>query len=165
MKLSKTTLIILSILLVSIASAAYYSGVSYDYNSVAYEGGYESVTISGTINDMDQHPCSASGYPDITYELWEDDVLIDDLIARYEDYLVNYPAKQSIAFSHTFNNIRMSDWDDGGDVELVDVDEGVVKLRLQGACVGCPMSAMTLQNGIERLLKEQIPEVKQVIAV
>ena len=54
---------------------------------------------------------------------------------------------------------------DGGDVELVDVDEGVVKLRLQGACSGCPMSAMTLQHGIERVLKEQIPEVKQVIAV
>lgn len=61
--------------------------------------------------------------------------------------------------------IRPSLQADGGDVELVDVDEGVVKLRLQGACAGCPMSAMTLQNGIERILKEQVPEVKQVIAV
>ena len=61
--------------------------------------------------------------------------------------------------------IRPSLQADGGDVELVDVDEGVVKLRLQGACVGCPMSAMTLHNGIEKLLKEQIPEVKQVVAV
>ena len=54
---------------------------------------------------------------------------------------------------------------DGGDVELVDVSEGVVKLQLKGACVGCPMSTMTLRNGIERLLKEQIPEIKEVIAV
>ncbi|MBA7473378.1 Fe/S biogenesis protein NfuA [subsurface metagenome] len=54
---------------------------------------------------------------------------------------------------------------DGGDVELVDVSEGVVKLQLKGACAGCPMSTMTLRNGIERLLKEQIPEIKEVIAV
>ena len=52
---------------------------------------------------------------------------------------------------------------DGGDVELVDVGEdGVVKVRLQGACAGCPMSQMTLKNGIERLLKKEIPEVKSV---
>lgn len=54
---------------------------------------------------------------------------------------------------------------DGGDVELVDVNEGVVKLQLKGACGGCPMAAMTLQHGIERVLKEQVPEVKEVIAV
>ena len=54
---------------------------------------------------------------------------------------------------------------DGGDVELVDVSEGVVKLRLKGACSGCPMAAMTLQHGIERILKEQIPEVEKVVAV
>ena len=53
---------------------------------------------------------------------------------------------------------------DGGDVELIDVNEGVVKLRLTGACSGCPMSTMTLRMGIERLLKEQIPEVKKVVA-
>ena len=51
---------------------------------------------------------------------------------------------------------------DGGDVELVDVEDGVVKVRLQGACAGCPMSQMTLKNGIEKLLKEEIPEVKSV---
>jgi len=51
---------------------------------------------------------------------------------------------------------------DGGDVELVAVEEGVVKVRLQGACAGCPMSQMTLRNGIERILKENIPEVKAV---
>ena len=54
---------------------------------------------------------------------------------------------------------------DGGDVELVDVNEGVVKLKLTGACGSCPMATMTLQHGIERVLKEQIPEVKEVIAV
>jgi Fe-S cluster biogenesis protein NfuA len=54
---------------------------------------------------------------------------------------------------------------DGGDVELVDVNDGIVKLRLQGACAGCPMATMTLQQGIERVLKEQVPEVKEVVAV
>ena len=54
---------------------------------------------------------------------------------------------------------------DGGNVELVDVSEGVVKVRLTGACAGCPMSTMTLQHGIERVLKEQLPEIKEVIAV
>jgi Fe-S cluster biogenesis protein NfuA len=54
---------------------------------------------------------------------------------------------------------------DGGDVELIDVDEkgGIVKVRLQGACAGCPMSQMTLRNGIEKLLKQEIPEVKSVV--
>jgi len=54
---------------------------------------------------------------------------------------------------------------DGGDVELVDMNEGVVSLKLKGACAGCPMATMTLRNGIERILKEQVPEVKEVIAV
>lgn len=54
---------------------------------------------------------------------------------------------------------------DGGDVELVDIDNGVVKVRLQGACAGCPMSQMTLKNGIERILKEKIPAVKSVEGV
>lgn len=54
---------------------------------------------------------------------------------------------------------------DGGDCELVDVsDDGVVKVRLTGACQGCPMSEMTLKMGIERQLKSMVPEVKEVIA-
>jgi len=54
---------------------------------------------------------------------------------------------------------------DGGDVELVDVTDGLVKLKLTGACSGCPMSAVTLKMGIERALKQQIPEIKEVVAV
>ncbi len=51
---------------------------------------------------------------------------------------------------------------DGGDVELVDVIDGIVKVRLQGACKGCPMSQMTLRNVIERVIKKEIPEIKTV---
>lgn len=51
---------------------------------------------------------------------------------------------------------------DGGDVTLVDVKDGIVEVKLVGACAGCPMSRLTLKNGIERILKEQIPEVKEV---
>ncbi|MDG5816147.1 NifU family protein [Chitinispirillales bacterium ANBcel5] len=55
---------------------------------------------------------------------------------------------------------------DGGDVELVDTSEdGLVKVRLSGACGGCPMSQMTLKNGIERKLKEHIAEVREVVSV
>lgn len=55
---------------------------------------------------------------------------------------------------------------DGGNVELVETTEdGVVRVRLQGACAGCPMSQMTLKNGIERILRQEVPEVKTVEAV
>jgi Fe-S cluster biogenesis protein NfuA len=56
---------------------------------------------------------------------------------------------------------------DGGDVELVDVieDEGIVRVRLTGACGSCPMSQMTLQMGIERVIRQQVPEVKRIVAV
>lgn len=55
---------------------------------------------------------------------------------------------------------------DGGDVELVDVDaDGLVKVRLKGACSGCPGATITLKQGIEKVLKQEIPEVKQVVAV
>jgi Fe-S cluster biogenesis protein NfuA len=51
---------------------------------------------------------------------------------------------------------------DGGDVELVEIDGGVVKVRLVGACRGCPMSQITLANGVERVLKSEVPEVERV---
>jgi Fe-S cluster biogenesis protein NfuA len=54
---------------------------------------------------------------------------------------------------------------DGGDVELVEVEGGIVKVRLQGACKGCPMSQMTLKNGIEKFLKQEVPEVERVESV
>jgi Fe-S cluster biogenesis protein NfuA len=54
---------------------------------------------------------------------------------------------------------------DGGDVQLVDVSNGVVKVKLSGACSGCPMATITLRQGIERVLKEQVPEVKEVLAI
>jgi Fe-S cluster biogenesis protein NfuA len=63
------------------------------------------------------------------------------------------------------DKIRPSLMADGGNVELVDVEDGKVKVRLTGACGGCPMSQMTLKMGIERLLKQEIPEIKEVIAV
>jgi len=64
------------------------------------------------------------------------------------------------------DEVRPSMQADGGNAELVDVtDDGVVKVKLQGACAGCPMSQMTLSQGIERHLKEIVPEVKRVEAV
>ncbi|MDH5686978.1 MAG: NifU family protein [Candidatus Bathyarchaeota archaeon] len=64
------------------------------------------------------------------------------------------------------NEIRPRLRADGGDIELVDVDdEGVVKVKLKGACAGCPMSQMTIQWGVERYLKKKIPEVKRVEAI
>ena len=60
--------------------------------------------------------------------------------------------------------IRPSLQADGGDVRLVDVNEdGVVSVELQGACKGCPMSQMTLTNGVERILKERVPGVTKVV--
>lgn len=64
------------------------------------------------------------------------------------------------------NKVRPSLQADGGDVQLVDVGEdGVVKVRLQGACAGCPMSQMTLKMGIEKILKQNVPEVNRVESV
>lgn len=64
------------------------------------------------------------------------------------------------------DKIRPSLQADGGDVDLVDVgDDGVVKVQLTGACKGCPMSQMTLKMGIEKILKQNIPEVKSVESV
>ena len=59
-------------------------------------------------------------------------------------------------------NIRVALQQDGGDIELVSVENGVVKVRLKGACAGCPMSQMTLANFVEAKLKEAAPEIKRV---
>lgn len=54
---------------------------------------------------------------------------------------------------------------DGGDIELVDVVDGVVKVKLKGACSGCPHAALTLKNGVERQIKQSVPEIKRVESV
>ena len=63
------------------------------------------------------------------------------------------------------NQIRPSLMMDGGNVELIDVNDGVVQVRLTGACAGCAMSTLTLKMGIEQILKQEVPEVKEVLAV
>jgi Fe-S cluster biogenesis protein NfuA len=54
---------------------------------------------------------------------------------------------------------------DGGDIDLVAVENNIVKVRLRGACVGCPMSALTLKQGVERIIKSKVPEIQSVEAV
>lgn len=66
---------------------------------------------------------------------------------------------------NALNGIRPALRADGGDVELVDVQDGIVKVKLTGACGGCPMSQMTLKQGIEKQLKAKIPEIVSVEAV
>ena len=61
--------------------------------------------------------------------------------------------------------IRPALQDDGGDIELVDVKDGVVSVRLTGHCGGCPMSTMTLRMGVERIVRKEVPEIKEVVAV
>ena len=54
---------------------------------------------------------------------------------------------------------------DGGDIDLVAIEDNIVKVRLRGACVGCPMSALTLKAGVERIIKQKVPEIESVEAV
>jgi Fe-S cluster biogenesis protein NfuA len=54
---------------------------------------------------------------------------------------------------------------DGGDIDLVAVENNIVKVRLRGACVGCPMSTLTLKAGVERIIKSKVPEIQGVVAV
>ncbi len=67
--------------------------------------------------------------------------------------------------SAALDKIRPSLLRDGGDVELIEVKGGIVKVKLTGACGGCPMASMTLKMGIEQILKKEIPEVKEVVSV
>ncbi len=61
--------------------------------------------------------------------------------------------------------VRPSLQADGGDVELVDVNDGIVSVRLTGACGSCPMSTMTLKMGVERAIRQEVPEIKKLVAV
>jgi len=63
------------------------------------------------------------------------------------------------------NRVRPALQADGGDVELIDVVDGVVSVRLTGACGGCPMATITLKQGIERILREQLPDIKEVVSI
>jgi len=68
--------------------------------------------------------------------------------------------------AEVINGIRPAIQGDGGDVELVEVgDDGIVKVRMHGACVGCPSASMTLKMGIERAVKEHVPEITEVVCV
>jgi len=73
------------------------------------------------------------------------------------------PMKEKV--EKALNDVRPSLQADGGDVELVDVENNIVKVRLKGACAGCPMSQMTLKQGIERYIKKLIPEIISVESV
>lgn len=73
------------------------------------------------------------------------------------------PEKTKVA--EVLSKVRPGLQADGGDVELVDVEGGVVKVKLRGTCAGCPMSQLTVKNGIERILKAEIPEVSEVRSV
>lgn len=76
------------------------------------------------------------------------------------------PADLHGRVSMVIDRIRPAVQSDGGDLELVEItDQGVVKVRLHGACVGCPSSSLTLKAGIERNLKDYVPEVRSVEAV
>lgn len=76
-------------------------------------------------------------------------------------------SKMKEKVEEAIKDIRPSLQADGGDVELVEVTavDGIVKVRLMGACSGCMMSQLTLKSGIQRYLKQQVPEIKEVIAV
>ena len=80
-------------------------------------------------------------------------------------YLLKEVLRMKTDVEMVLEKIRPALQADGGDVELVDVEGGVVKVRLTGACGGCPMASVTLKNGIEALLKKEIPSVDQVISV
>ena len=67
--------------------------------------------------------------------------------------------------TEVLNQIRPLLMKDGGGVELIEVTDGTVKVKLTGACAGCPMSTMTLKMGIEKILKQEVPEIKEVVAV
>lgn len=75
------------------------------------------------------------------------------------------PGADKTRVQEVLERIRPALQADGGDVELVDVSDGTVQVKLVGHCGSCPMSIMTLKHGIERLLKQEVPEVKQVVQV
>ena len=86
-----------------------------------------------------------------------------EFINNFNNKEEEYSMKEKV--EKVLDKVRPSLMADGGNVELVDVEDGVVKVRLTGACGGCPMSQMTLKMGIERVIKQEIPEIKEVVAI
>ena len=86
-----------------------------------------------------------------------------EFINNSNNNVEEYSMKEKV--EKVLDKVRPSLMADGGNVELVDVEDGVVKVRLTGACSGCPMSQMTLKMGIERVIKQEIPEIKEVVAI
>jgi Fe-S cluster biogenesis protein NfuA len=87
-----------------------------------------------------------------------------NLVRKYRQKEGRMTVKEKV--QDALDKVRPSLQADGGDVQLVDVDdEGVVKVKLMGACGGCPMSQMTLKMGIEKILKQHVSEVKSVESV
>jgi Fe-S cluster biogenesis protein NfuA len=84
-------------------------------------------------------------------------------LAKGGRFVKGVPVKERV--QEVLDRIRPALQADGGDVELVEIEGGVVKVRLVGACAGCPMSQMTLTNGVERVLKQEISEVERVESV
>ena len=85
---------------------------------------------------------------------------------RYYYELLKEATRMKDRIEQALNKIRPALQADGGDVELVDVTEdGIVKVKLKGACIGCPLSQITLKSGIEMQLKKDVPEIKEVVAV
>lgn len=74
-------------------------------------------------------------------------------------------AKMKAKVKRAIEEIRPNLQADGGDIELVDVDNGVAKVKLKGACAGCPMSTMTIKWGVENFLKRKVPEITKVETV
>ena len=106
----------------------------------------------------------------ITYEEAIKDMTEEELERfhkeRYEKFIRPLIEMNEKELEKVLGEIRPSLQADGGDVELIDVTkEGVVQVKLVGRCAGCPMSQMTLKNGIEKVLKEAVPEIKRVESV
>jgi len=98
-------------------AAPTYKSIVYTFPADTY-GGVDPITISGVFENTDEYPCTATSYPDITYELYDDDLLTsDDLIATYSGYLDNEPIVSEIAFSHTFQ-VNLANYADNGNVNL-----------------------------------------------
>jgi Fe-S cluster biogenesis protein NfuA len=82
-----------------------------------------------------------------------------------KDHNIKMEAFMREKVEQALNMVRPMLQRDGGNVELIDIEGTKVKVRLTGACKGCPMSQMTLKSGIEKIIKQEVPEVTEVVSV